>query len=119
VPVGRPTTLENQLASKMKDSLNLHNLVDRVVAAVSGNEGNFTAISMNDASDGLSVGIRQWNQKAGELPTLLNEGWIRNADLSAQPGLMDDPEAALADRQFHGVQVSWRGSSWSRVSTWA
>lgn len=44
--------------------------IDRVVKAVSANEGGFTSINPNDAGYGISVGIRQWNQKAGELPTL-------------------------------------------------
>lgn len=48
--------------------------VDRVIEGVSSNEGGYTAINPDDAGYGISVGIRQWNQEAGELPTLLH-GW--------------------------------------------
>jgi hypothetical protein len=126
--LGHATKLENNLAPKLKDSLNLHQFVDRVVAAVSGNEGNFKAINGNDGGYGISVGIRQWNQKVGELPTLLKawqdkdpakfdqifgqyakdlqkEGWVRNTNFHTQPGLMDAMKTALGDKEFQDVQV--------------
>ncbi len=126
--VGHATRLENDLTPKLKDSLNLHNFVDRVVSAVSGNEGNFKAINGNDGGYGISIGIRQWNQKVGELPTLLKswhdkdpakfdqifgqyskdllkEDWVRNTNFHSQPGLMDGVKAALADKEFQDVQV--------------
>jgi hypothetical protein len=126
--VGHTTTLENRLAPQLKDSLDLHKFVDRVVAAVSRNEGHFTSINPNDAGYGISVGIRQWNQKAGELPTLLkawhdkdpekfnsifganashllNDSWVRHANFQSQPGLMDGMKKALADKEFQDVQV--------------
>ncbi len=128
--VGSATAVENQLANApaLKDSLNLHKFVDRVVAAVSGNEGNFKSINPNDAGYGVSVGIRQWNQKTGELPTLLkewdkkdhakfeqifgkemaakllNEDFVRNANF-LEPGLMGSLKTALADKEFQDVQV--------------
>lgn len=126
--VGRPTEAEERLAPQLRDSLDLRKFVDRVVAAVSGNEGSFTSINPNDAGYGISIGIRQWNQKAGELPTLLkawhdadpqkfnsifgdyapkllDEGWVRSANFHAQPGLMDGIKTALADKEFQDVQV--------------
>jgi hypothetical protein len=51
--------------------LDMNKLTDRIVAAVAGNEGNLTTVTLNDAGFGWSVGMRQWNQKIGELPTLL------------------------------------------------
>lgn len=61
-------------STRLKDRLDLRNFVDRVVLAISFNEGNLTAINPNDAGYGISIGIRQWNQKAGELPNLF-QGW--------------------------------------------
>ncbi len=120
--------------------------VDRVVTAVAGNEGTFTSINPNDNGYGISVGIRQWNQKGGELPTLmkafdgqglsqdaqaslkkdgvdvskldgkfkdifgpyadklLNENWVRNADMAGDPDLMKRMETALGDKDFQAVQ---------------
>lgn len=128
VDVGHATKMENALAPRLKDSLDLHKFVDRVVAAVSGNEGNFQSINRNDSGYGISVGIRQWNQKVGELPgllkawhdkdpekfqqifgenanNLLKENWVRQANFQAQPGLMDSMKNALADHEFQDVQV--------------
>jgi hypothetical protein len=51
--------------------LDKHNVVDRIVAAISRNEGKFTTINTNDGGHGWSVGIRQWNQEKGEMPNLL------------------------------------------------
>lgn len=116
------------MASALIESLDLHNFVDRIVAAVSSNEGGFTSINANDAGYGISIGIRQWNQKAGELPTLLrawhdsnphkfeitfgqhaqkllNEGWVRTTDFWSQSELMINMNEALADREFQSVQV--------------
>lgn len=120
--------IQTDSGGKLIDSLELNRFVDRVVAAVSGNEGNFTAINPNDAGYGISIGIRQWNQKAGELPTLLkawhdadpakfqqifgdysnkllNEGWVRNANMSGDGNLMGKIKTALGDKEFQQVQV--------------
>lgn len=64
--------------------------VDRVVTAISGNEGNYTSINPNDAGYGISIGIRQWNQQAGELPTLLKAWDGQGLSESAQESLKKD-----------------------------
>lgn len=115
-------------SGKLVDSLQLNNFVDKVVNAVSGNEGNFTAINPNDAGYGISIGIRQWNQKAGELPTLLkawhksnpehfnqifgsysdkllNENFVRNHNIAGDGDLMGRMKTALGDKGFQQVQV--------------
>jgi hypothetical protein len=47
-------------------------IVDKVVAK---NEGHPNSINWNDNGYGISVGIFQWNQKAGELPGLFKAMW--------------------------------------------
>ncbi|HEY9868234.1 MAG TPA: hypothetical protein V6D08_03645 [Candidatus Obscuribacterales bacterium] len=47
--------------------------IDRVVDAISRNEGSFTSINWNDNGHGISVGKAQFNQKAGELPSFLKK----------------------------------------------
>lgn len=104
------------------------NLTDRVVGAVSGSEGSFTTITRNDNGHGVSVGIRQWNQKVGELPNLLksmhdanpekfdqtfgryshnlqSESWVRHANMAGNRDLMDRMKTAMADPEFQKVQV--------------
>jgi hypothetical protein len=51
--------------------LDMNKLTDRIVSAVTANEGNSTTVTTNDAGYGWSLGMRQWNQEVGELPTLL------------------------------------------------
>jgi hypothetical protein len=58
--------------------LDMSKLTDRIVAAVAGNEGNLTTVTLNDAGFGWSVGMRQWNQKVGELPTLLGAMYMND-----------------------------------------
>ncbi len=111
------------------DLLDKDNFVDRVVLAVSANEGSFTSVNPNDAGYGISIGIRQWNQKAGELPNLfrawsekfptrfreifneysedlVNENWVRNTDIGGNKCLMDAVRTALADSDFQQEQVN-------------
>jgi hypothetical protein len=106
----------------------IKDFVDKLVWAISGNEGNYTTINPNDAGAGISIGIRQWNQKSGELPellrawhddnpakfesifghyssSLLKEGFVRGTDFWQQPGLMDDIKKALADQEYQKVQL--------------
>lgn len=123
-----PMDIQSDKTDKPVDSLKLDSFIDRVVQAVAGNEGNFTSINPNDAGYGISIGIRQWNQKAGELPTLLskwhdkdpgkferifgpyaekllNEGWVRHSELAGNPDLMARLKQALSDKDFQQVQV--------------
>jgi hypothetical protein len=53
------------------EKLDMNKLTDRIVSAVTANEGNSTTVTTNDAGYGWSLGMRQWNQEVGELPTLL------------------------------------------------
>lgn len=80
--------------------------IDRVVKAVSANEGGFTSINPNDAGYGISVGIRQWNQKAGELPTLFQgmagRGLSENAIESLKKDGVDPAKLAEKFNQAFG-----------------
>ncbi|MBS2006243.1 MAG: hypothetical protein JST01_04340 [Cyanobacteria bacterium SZAS TMP-1] len=110
------------------DRPQIKDFVDKLVWAISGNEGNYTTLNPNDAGHGISIGIRQWNQKSGELPTLLrswhdkdpekfnaifgqysqsmlNESFIRGTNFASKPGLLDDIRRALADKEFQQVQL--------------
>jgi hypothetical protein len=81
VPWGCLTSLPTQAPAQgdqapidpeiFKKQLDMHKLTDRIVAAVAGNEGNLTTVTTNDAGFGWSIGMRQWNQHVGELPSLL------------------------------------------------
>ncbi len=111
------------------DRPQIKDFVDKLVWAISGNEGNYTTINPNDAGHGISIGIRQWNQKSGELPTLLqawhdqdptkfnaifgryagsllNERFVRGTNFHDQPGLMKEIAEALADKEFQQVQLN-------------
>jgi hypothetical protein len=100
----------------------------RIVKAIGANEGVLTHITKNDAGHGISVGIRQWNQKTGELPNLLkemhdknpqkfddtfgpyaknlqNEHYVRRADMAHNPDLMKRMGNALKDPEFQKVQI--------------
>jgi hypothetical protein len=111
------------------DRPQIKDFVDKLVWAISGNEGKYTTVNPNDAGHGISIGIRQWNQKAGELPdllrswhdqdpakfesmfgkyssSLLNERFVRGTDFWHEPGLMDDIKKALADQEFQQVQLN-------------
>ena len=106
-----------------------NDLTGRIVKAVGENEGDLTKITKNDAGHGISVGIRQWNQKAGELPDLLksmhdknpekfdqtfgpyaknlqNEKYVRHTDMAHNPDLMKRMDTALHDNEFQNVQVN-------------
>ncbi|MBU6455188.1 MAG: hypothetical protein KGS72_25685, partial [Cyanobacteria bacterium REEB67] len=95
-------------------------LKGRIVKAIGTNEGDLTHITRNDAGHGISVGIRQWNQKRGELPDLLksmhdknpekfdstfgpyaknlqHESYVRRANMAHNPDLMKRMGKALAD----------------------
>ncbi len=115
--------------SKLSDHLNQKQFIDQVVHAVSGNEGNFVSLNRNDCGYGISIGIRQWNQKVGELPTLLkawqsknprefneifgekysdklcSESWVRNYNMSADPDLMTRMDKALHNKAMQATQV--------------
>lgn len=113
---------------QLSQFLDRKNFVDRVVYALSANEGSLTAINPNDAGYGISIGIRQWNQKAGELPSLLrswhtdhpekferifaeysqqllDESWVRQSDIAAKKDLMSLIKQALADPELQQSQV--------------
>ncbi|CAN5140578.1 hypothetical protein BH11CYA1_BH11CYA1_43380 [soil metagenome] len=103
-------------------------LTDRVVKTVASNEGKFTTLTLNDAGHGISVGVRQWNQKKGELPdllksfhdknpekfdnifgkyadNLLSEKYVRRTNLAGNKDLMGKMKEALKDPEFQEVQV--------------
>ncbi len=112
-----------KLEAHLSDSLN-----DRVIRTVASNEGSLTTLTKNDAGHGISVGIRQWNQKRGELPDLLksfhdkspekfdatfgrhakrllSENYVRHANLAGNKEIMSGMKKALADPEFQEVQV--------------
>jgi hypothetical protein len=103
-------------------------LSDRVVKTVASNEGKFNTINLNDAGHGISVGVRQWNQKAGELPDLLksfhdknpekfdkifgkyaddllSEKYVRRTNMAGNKDMMGRMKEALNDPEFQEVQV--------------
>lgn len=103
-------------------------LTERIVASISSHEGSFTSINHNDAGYGISVGIRQWNQKTGELPNLirawhnknparftqifgdytpnlLDEKWVRSYDMANDSRFMNSMKNALADKDLQRVQM--------------
>jgi len=103
-------------------------LKGRIVKAIGANEGDLTNINKNDNGHGISVGIRQWNQKRGELPDLLksmhdknpqkfdqtfgpyaknlqSEKWVRHANMGGNPDLMKRMKNALNDPEFQKVQI--------------
>jgi len=135
-----PATARHRLGNEDKDENDfmqnvaatdrpqIKDFVDKLVWAISGNEGSYTTLNPNDAGHGISIGIRQWNQKSGELPTLLrswhdkdpekfnaifgqysssllNERFIRGTNFAGQPGLLNDIRKALADKEFQQVQL--------------
>jgi hypothetical protein len=113
------TTLDHHLGSDLND---------RIIKTVASNEGKLTTLTKNDAGAGISIGIRQWNQKKGELPDLmkswhdenpekfekifgkhtdnmLSERYIRRANMAGNKDLMGRIKTALADPEFQQVQV--------------
>jgi hypothetical protein len=129
--LGRAGKEETTFMEKVapSDRPQIKDFVDKLVWAISGNEGNYTTVNPNDAGHGISIGIRQWNQKSGELPellrawhdqdpakfgsifgryssSLLNEGFVRGTNFWQQPGLMDDIKRALADQEYQQVQLN-------------
>ncbi|HEY9777159.1 MAG TPA: hypothetical protein V6C81_25575 [Planktothrix sp.] len=64
-----PDAIDPAMFQKLLDK---NKLTDRIVAAVAGNEGNLETVVTDDAGYGWSIGMRQWNQHVGELPTLLS-----------------------------------------------
>lgn len=128
IMTSQPNDSAPRTGRKLNDLLCLDNFVDKVVLAVSANEGDLTAINPDDAGSGISIGIRQWNQKAGELPdllrgwhakfpqrfaeifqnykdNLLNEQWVRSANMKDDTALMGYIAVALHDPQFQQEQV--------------
>ena len=112
-----------------------NSLPDRIIAATAGLEsgGKLDVINHNDAGHGWSVGIRQWNQQAGELPSLIqamydrdpakfnkdfgefagkmikdgkvDENWVRHTNFnSLGKGFESGMKTALTD--FQDVQVA-------------
>lgn len=120
---------EESVRNGASSKLNSNDFVDRVIQNISAHEGNFNSINKNDAGYGISIGIRQWNQKAGELPVLLkawnrqdpqkfnqifgpyaeqllNDKWVRSYDMANDAQFMSRMKTALADKEFQDVQVS-------------
>ncbi|CAN5154285.1 hypothetical protein BH10CYA1_BH10CYA1_30840 [soil metagenome] len=66
--------------SPLFKALDNSKLPDRIIAATAGLEsgGKLDVINHNDAGHGWSVGIRQWNQQAGELPSLIQAMYDRD-----------------------------------------
>lgn len=111
-------------------------LVPEIVKAVATNEGSsFKSVNWNDNGAGISVGVLQWNQERGALPTLirgwnrqnpsafreifqgvapngkrysenlLNEHWLRNYNIAGDPALKSAMIRALANPGFQQVQL--------------
>lgn len=124
---------QNSPLFKALDTKN--SIQDRIIAATAGLEsgGKFDVINHNDAGHGWSVGIRQWNQQAGELPSLIqamydrdpakfnqdfgqfssqlikngkvDENFVRHTNFNALgPGFESGMKQALSD--FQDVQVA-------------
>lgn len=115
-------------AEKQSSSFfNKGDLYSRVAKAISNNEGGYTTVNWDDAGAGISIGVRQWNQKTGELPTLVkawqkkdpvafkhifgdyadkvvNESWLRNAYIARGSALGNSFEQALKRGEFKQVQ---------------
>ncbi|HEY9787237.1 MAG TPA: hypothetical protein V6D17_17740 [Candidatus Obscuribacterales bacterium] len=122
-------SLRRDVASgKLGKLLNMNDFADRVIANISAHEGGLTAINWDDNGYGISVGIRQSNQKAGALPGLirdwhesnpqkfnqifgeysrnmLDEEWVRSYDMAGDASFMERMKFALADTEFQRVQV--------------
>jgi hypothetical protein len=122
---------DRKLLEGPKKELEAHlgdTLSDRVVKTVASNEGKFNTINPNDAGHGISVGVRQWNQKAGELPdllksfhdknpekfdkifgkyadNLLSEKYVRRTNMAGNKDMMGRMKEALNDPEFQEVQV--------------
>ncbi|MBS1996250.1 MAG: hypothetical protein JSS86_08070 [Cyanobacteria bacterium SZAS LIN-2] len=103
-------------------------LSGRIVQAIGHNEGSLTNINRNDNGHGISIGVRQWNQRCGEMPSLLKamhdqnpekfdrtfgkyshnllkESWVRQADMAGNHDLMRRMRNALHDPEFQQVQI--------------
>jgi hypothetical protein len=80
--VGHDGHLESKLPqdSPLFKALDMNKLPDRIISATAGLEsgGKVNVINHNDAGHGWSVGIRQWNQQAGELPSLIQAMYDRD-----------------------------------------
>jgi len=120
------------------DSSSIHNpavraIVDKVVGK---NEGKPNSINWNDNGYGISVGIFQWNQKAGELPMLFkamyedpaakqvmiakfgadiaqklgtDESFVRRANFSPNNDLGAHLQETLNDKSVQQVEVAMAG----------
>lgn len=94
-------------------------------------KSKFTAYNPDDAGSGISVGLMQWNQKAGKLPELikawqaknpgkfddmfggysddmLSSSWVRSADFVGNRTLASGITRALNDNEFQQVQLTMR-----------
>lgn len=94
-------------------------------------KSKFTAYNPDDAGSGISVGLMQWNQKAGKLPELikawhaknpgkfedmfggysddmLSSSWVRSANFVGNRTLASGITKALNDREFQQVQLEMR-----------
>ena len=109
------------------NTLSLSSFIDRMRKVIASNEGSEGTINPDDAGAGISVGVRQWNQKTGELPDLLrawrdanpqkfrtifgvyssellDEHWVRSINMHQQHGLITAMKKALLDPEYRGVQ---------------
>jgi|AGTN01.2.fsa_nt_gi hypothetical protein len=91
----------------------------------------YTAYNPDDAGNGISVGLMQWNQKAGKLPDLikawhaknpdkfedmfggysddmLSTSFVRSANFTGNKTLASGISQALSDREFQQVQLNMR-----------
>ena len=105
-----------------------NSLTDRVIKAIGANEGKLSTFTPNDAGHGIAIGIRQWNQKRGELPDLLKswhdtnpekfdkifgkysnkmlyEHSVRRANIACNRDLTNRFKEALKDPEFQQVQI--------------
>ena len=105
-----------------------NSLTDRVIKAIGANEGKLSTFTPNDAGHGIAIGIRQWNQKRGELPDLLkswhdknpekfdkifgkysdkmlDENTVRRSNIAGNRDLTNRFKEALKDPEFQQVQI--------------
>ncbi len=108
------------------------NMVARWVTHNEAGQASYTAFNPDDAGNGISVGLMQWNQKAGKLPDLL-QAWhrknptkfdgmfgryaddvlstpfVKSADFTSGT-LKSGIDKALADPEFQHVQLNMRNN---------
>lgn len=121
--------MKNMDFSHLKIPEHLKPTIEKMVSIISKQEGKATSINWNDNGYGISVGMFQANQKAGELPTLLkrmhddnpqkfdqifgshakdmlNEQFVRSAAITKGSELGNMMQRALNEPVFQQTQLN-------------